>query len=142
MSQCEGALALGRMRVQDEVRRLESMMDNSRYQSVQNCAASALVSLGETQLAMHAYRRWISEEDRDLQRSAIMGFGKIGPAAADEALPHLTEALKSPQMDLRFLAVDSLSKMGPAATPLLQVAAGDSDARVRTRATQALNNRR
>jgi hypothetical protein len=44
-------------------------------------------------------------------------------------------------MDLRCLAVDSLAKLGPAAEPLLEVAAGDADKDVRALAARALSAR-
>lgn len=140
-TQCDAALALGRSRSEKYVTPLETLLLTARYGSVRNCAASALVELGETETAMAAYTEWANGSDADLQRSALMGFGKIGPPAASVALPHLAKALKSPSWDLRYLAVESLSNLGPAARPLLQVAAGDTDKNVRERAASVLRKR-
>ena len=115
------------------------LLTASTFDSVRGCAASALVDLGETDTAIATYTEWAEGNDADLRRSALVGFGHIGPSAADVALPYLTEALKSPQMDLRYLAVMSLAKLGPAAVPLLQVASGDADKDVRALATRALS---
>ncbi|MEO8681730.1 MAG: HEAT repeat domain-containing protein, partial [Vicinamibacterales bacterium] len=86
-------------------------------------------------------RQWVDGTDPDLRRSALMGFGEIGPSVADIALPYLTDELKSPHSSARYLAVETLSKLGPAAKPLLEVAAGDADKLVRDRANQILARR-
>ena len=138
MTQCAGASALGRLRAREEIRSLEVMLESAGSGSVRTCAAGALVDLGETNTALVAYERWARGDDSDLQRSALMGFGEIGPSAAETGMPYLRDALRSPHMDLRYLAVESLSKMGPSATPLLQLATSDADARVRARAAAAL----
>lgn len=141
MTQCEAALMIGRIGSKEHVPPLVAMLQTSTYNSVRGCAASALVQLGETETAMNAYKEWINGPDDQLRRSALMGFGEIGPRAADVALPYLTEALKSPHKDLRYLAVESLSKLGPAGVPLLEVASGDADKDVRERAAQILRSR-
>ena len=141
MAQCDGALALGRMRARDNRPLLETLLESARSNSVKNCAASALVDIGETATALNAYERWARGSEADLKRSALVGFGKIGPDAARAGLPYLTEALKSPHMDERYIAVDALANMGPAAIPLLQIASGDADQRVRARAALALKQR-
>jgi HEAT repeat protein len=137
-TQCDGALALGRLRAREEIRLLEAVVEGAGPGSVRNCAAGALVDIGETHTALAAYERWARGDDRDLQRSALLGFGKIGPSAAESGLPYLRDALRSPHMDVRYLAVESLSTMGPPARPLLQLAARDADASVRARAAAAL----
>ena len=141
MMQCDGALALGRMRSRDNRSLLETLLESARSNSVKNCAATALVDIGETATALNAYERWARGGEPDLKRSALVGFGKIGPDAASIGLPYLTDALRSSRMDERYIAVDALANMGPAATPLLQIASGDADARVRARAAQALKAR-
>jgi len=142
MTQCDAALLIGRLGNKTHVDALVSVLSSPRKLSARNCAASALVSLGETAAAMAAYTEWVTGSDADLRRSALMGFGDVGPSAADVALPHLAAALKSPHMDLRYLAVESLSKLGPAAVPLLEVAAKDADKDVRQRAELALERRK
>ena len=117
---------------------LVNLLNFADASSVRICAASALLSLGETGTALAAYSRWAEGTDSDQRRSAMVGFGEIGPSAAHIALPHLAEALKSPHMDVRYLAVESLAKLGPTAVPLLKVAAGDADTHVRDRAAAAL----
>jgi hypothetical protein len=139
--QCDAALVLGRSHSKEYVKPLEALLSTASFTSVRNCAASALVELGETHVAMAAYTEWANGTDGDLRRSALMGFGQIGPSAASVALPHLAEALKSPYWDLRYLAVESLSKLGPTAVPLLEVAAGDTDKNVRERAASVLKTR-
>jgi HEAT repeat protein len=141
MTQCDAALLLGRLGSREQVPPLIDLLNASTFTSVRGCAASALVDLGETDTAMAAYTEWAQGRDADLRRSALVGFGHIGPSAADVALPYLTEALKSPHMDVRYLAVDSLAKLGPAALPLLEVASGDADKDVRARAARALSAR-
>ena len=142
MTKCDGAMALGRLRATDEARRLEQMMDDSSLGTVRGCAAAALVDMGETRTALSTYERWARGDDQDLQRSALMGFGAIGPSAAEVALPYLTDALRSPNVTLRFLAVDSASRIGPLGRPLLQQAANDADERVRRGAVNALKGGR
>ena len=141
-TQCEGALMLGRVRAVDQRHVLETLLEHSRWNSVKSCAAGALADLGETATALSAYERWAHGSDGDLRRSALVGFGEVGPAAAGVGLPILTEALKSSRWDERYVAVDSLANMGPAALPLLRIAAGDADQRVRGRAALALKSTR
>jgi hypothetical protein len=138
MTQCAGALELGRMGARAHVAALADATSSARPGSVRVCAASALVTLGEHETAMRAYTEWAEGTDTTLRRSALIGFGEVGPSAASVALPHLAQALQSPHMDLRYLAVDSLSKLGAAAVPLLEQASKDADARVRDYAGRAL----
>lgn len=142
MNQCDGALTLGRLGAREQIPLLIDVLNNASSSSLQNCAAAALVMLGETGPAMAAYTRWAESTDPTLNRAALVGFGDIGPSAAGVALPYLTEAVKSPQMDVRYIAVLSLAKLGPAAIPLLQVAAGDADRNVRDQAARALKGNR
>ena len=141
-SQCDGALALGRMRVREETPRLESMMNNAEAASVRICAATALIDLGEIQGVMSAYQRWLRDDDTESQRAALTGFGRIGPAAADTAMPYFNEALRSDRVADRYLAVDGAAKMGPAGRSLLESALNDSDARIRNAASMALGRGR
>ena len=140
MTQCDAALQLGRMGARAHVAALADTMSSARFTSVRVCAASALVTLGEHATAMRAYTEWADLTDDTLKRAALMGFGEVGPSAAAIALPHLALALQSPHMDVRYLAVDSLSKLGPSAVPLLEQASKDPDRHVRESAERALKN--
>lgn len=140
MTQCDAALQLGRMGARAHVAAIADVMSSASSNSVRVCAASALVTLGERGPALQAYTAWADSADDTLRRGALMGFGDIGPSAAAVALPHLAAALQSPFMDLRYLAVDSLSKLGAAAIPLLEQASKDADQHVREYAGRALKN--
>lgn len=140
MTQCDAALQLGRMGARAHVAALTDAMSSARFSSVRVCAASALVTLGEHATAMQAYTAWADGTDDTLKRAALMGFGEIGPSAATVAIPHLAQALQSPHMDARYLAVDSLSKLGAAAVPLLEQASKDADQHVREYAQRSLKS--
>lgn len=140
LTQCDAALQLGRMDARAHVAALSDAMSSARFNSVRVCAASALVTLGEHAKAMRAYAEWADGTDDTLRRGALMGFGEVGRSAAAVALPHLARALQSPYMDLRVLAVDSLSKLGAAAMPLLEQASKDTDRHVREYAEWALKS--
>lgn len=140
MAQCDAASLLGRSGSKEHVAALEELLSSATSSSVRGCAASALVDLEETGTALAAYTEWIDGTDADLRRSALMGFGEIGPSAAHVALPHLAEALNSPQWDVRYLAVESLAKLGPSAVPLLETATSDTDSNVRARAAAVLRS--
>ena len=140
MTQCEAALELGRIGTRAHAAVLAEVMSSSRFSSVRVCAAGALVDLGEHATAMQAYTEWVEGTDETLRRSALIGFGDIGPSAAAVALPYLARALQSPHMDLRYVAVDSLAKLGAAAVPLLEQASKDTDRHVRESAERALKS--
>jgi len=140
MTQCEAALELGRMGARAHVAAIADAMSSARSSSVRVCAASALVTLGEHGTAMQAYAEWAEASDDSLRRGALMGFGDVGPSAAAVALPHLAQALQSPHWDLRYLAVESLSKLGAAAVPLLEQASQDTHQHVREHAGRALKS--
>jgi HEAT repeat protein len=138
ISQCDAALELGRSGSKEYVPRLLEVLSSAKYRHTWVCAAGALVTLGETSAPMAAYLQWSVGDDPDLRRAAIGGFGDIGPAAAEAALPFLRHELNSPHMDARYVVVDSLAKLGPAAHDLLVVATADPDPLVRGRANAAL----
>jgi hypothetical protein len=138
--QCDAALQLGRANVQDATPALLDLMASASSNAVRNCAASALVMLGERESTLRTFIAWSEGDDADLKRSALTGFGDIGPASAAVALPFFALALQSPFMDLRYVAVDSLAKLGPAAVPLLTQASQDADAHVRARAERAVRD--
>jgi hypothetical protein len=139
MSQCDGALALGRMGASNHIEDLRRVLADSSAGNARNCAASALVTLGDRDTAWAAYREWAAGTDSDLQRAAVMGFGDIGPDAAPDAMRYLYRWADSPQMSDRYLAVETLAKLGPAAMPLLErMANDDADKMVRDRALAIL----
>ncbi len=135
---CDAALLLGRSGRREAVPDLEVLVRNPGYTRVQGCAAAALVQLGEIDTALAFYVESAGSADPDLRRSAFTGFGEIGLRAAPVALPFLAEALHSPHWDTRYLAVDTLSKLGPTARPLLEEALRDAQKDIRERATRAL----
>jgi HEAT repeat protein len=138
MTQCSAALALGRFGSAEPVVALRRMLASSTHGSVRNCAASALVRLGDKDTPWAAYREWATGGDPELQRAAVMGLGDIGPEAANDALPYLHAWADSPNMDQRYLAVETLAKLGPAGMPLLEQLAGDTDKNVRDHALSIL----
>ena len=136
--QCDAALQIGRLGSWENSRALSDLLSTSRSDSVKGCAAAALAALGDTATATSAYIEWINNDNPTLYRSALSGFGDMGPPVADTALPYLSNALRSPKWDIRYVTVESLSKLGPAAVPLLETASQDTDSRVRQRAMIAL----
>jgi hypothetical protein len=138
MAACDAALALGDAQAREAIPALLALLKRpDAMGATRNCAASALVRLGETDHSLAFYLECTKSEG-DLRRSAIIGFGEIGPKAASVALPFLAERLHSPYKDERYLTVESLARLGVAAQPLLQEAEHDADASVRQRATRAL----
>ena len=97
--------------------------------------------MGETSTVLGIYESWARDTDQDLRRAAISGFGEIGPDATATALPYLERDLGSEFWDLRYLVVESLGKLGPAADALLAEAANDENANVRGRAKALLKSR-
>jgi hypothetical protein len=115
-SQCEGALELGRLDARDHIDALTTLLHSERAHNARVCAASSLVKLGEKATALAAYVAWAGGSDIDLRRSALAGFGEIGPEAADVGMPFLTEAMKSPHVDVRMIASLAISKVQSSAT--------------------------
>ncbi len=140
MTQCDAALQLGRMGARAHVAALSDAMSSARLSSVRVCAAAALVTLGEHATAMQAYTAWADGTDDTLRRGALSGFGDIGPTAATVAIPHLRQELQSPHMSTRYVVVDTLAKLGPAAIPLLEQASKDPDRDVREYAARLLKS--
>ena len=142
MTQCEGALQLGRIGTGQQIKPLTDVVYNySELSSVRICAVAALRQMGETATALGIYESWARGSEPDLHRAAISGFGEIGPPATDTALPFLEQELGSKFMDMRYLVVESLGKLGPAADTLLAEATKDEDTTVRERAASLLNSR-
>ncbi len=139
MTRCEAALDLGHARAQEAIPDLTAVLHSvTESVSVRNCAAGALLELGETELPMAFYLECARAGTSERRRIAIGGFMDIGPPAAEIALPYLREALASPHADVRYLAVEAAAKLGPLAEPVLRQATGDSDEGVRQRAVKAL----
>jgi HEAT repeat protein len=142
MRRCEGALQLGRIGTGAQINMLTDVVYNfSELSSVRICAVSALRQMGETSTALGVYESWARDTDQDLRRAAITGFGEIGPTAAETALPFLERELGSEFMDVRYLVVETLGKLGPAADALLTEAATDTNTLVRERAATLLKFR-
>jgi hypothetical protein len=135
---CSAMALLSRNGATEAVPDLEVLLHNRQYTSVQNCAAGALVRLGEIETALGFYTEAARGADGDLRRAALIGFGEIGPPAAAAALPFLSAALHSPHWDTRYLAVRSLAQLGPGGRPLLEEARNDAQKEVRELATRAL----
>ena len=139
---CTGALQLGRIGTGAQINVLTDVVfDFSESTSVRICAVSALRQMGETSTVLGIYESWARDTDQDLRRGAISGFGEIGPDATATALPYLERDLGSEFWDLRYLVVESLGKLGPAADALLAEAANDENANVRGRANALLKAR-
>jgi hypothetical protein len=139
MRVCSGAKALARMEVREAVPELESLLHDENN-VVKNCAAEALVGLGEVDTALAAYVEWAGSDNSFLRAAAVRGFGMIGPPAAAVSLPYLQEALGSADARTRYGAVAALSEMGDAAEPLLRMAANDPETSVSGRAETALKD--
>jgi hypothetical protein len=135
---CEAALELGRSGVREAIPDLRGFLADSARSSLQGCAATALIALGEVDEPLAFYVASVQSSDDARKSIGIAGFGQIGPRAAAAALPHLEAALHSPDASHRYLAVESLSKIGPEGVPLLRSALGDSEAFVKDRAAAAL----
>jgi len=139
---CDAALQLGRIGTGQQIKPLTDIVnDYSELTSVRICAASALRLMGETGTALGIYESWARSGDQDLRGAAITGYGDIGPPATDSALPFLEVELQSEQMQVRYLVVESLGKLGPPADRLLAEAAKDENATVRERAAALLKAR-
>jgi len=140
---CDAALLLGRIGTGAQINVLTDVVyDYSESTSVRICAVGALRQMGETSTVLGIYESWARDTDQDLRRAAITGFGEIGPEATATALPYLEREFGSEFMDVRYLVVESLGKLGPAADALLADAAKDQDATVRNRAAALLKIRR
>lgn len=139
MTLCEAALDLGhagaREAIPDLIALLSRPMESA---SVRNCAAGALIQLGQVDRALAFYVECARAGTIERRMMALMGFGRIGPPAAEVALPYFREAVQSPNSGQRYLAVDALANLGPAAEPLLREATRDAEQRVRERAAKAL----
>jgi HEAT repeat protein len=139
---CDAALQLGRIGTGAQIGLLTDLVyDYSELTSVRICAVGALRQMGETSAALGVYESWARDTDPDLRRAAITGFGEIGPEATTTALPYLERDYGSDFTDLRYLVVESLGKLGPAADALLSEATKDEDKLVRDRAAQLLKSR-
>jgi len=140
---CDAALLLGRIGTGAQINVLTDLVfDYSESTSVRICAVGALREMGETATVLGIYESWARDTDQDLRRAAITGFGEIGPEATATALPYLEREIGSEFWDVRYLVVESLGKLGPAADTLLAEAAKDEDANVRKRAAALLKSRR
>ena len=141
-TRCDAALQLGRIGTGVHTGILTRVVyDYSEATSVRICAAGALRQMGETSTALGIYESWARDSDQQLRRAAIMGFGEIGPEATSTALPYLEREFGSRFMDVRYLVVESLGRLGPEADALLSEATNDEDATIRTRAAALLKSK-
>ena len=139
---CDAALLLGRIGTGAQINVLTDVVfDYSELTSVRICAVGALREMGETSTVLGIYESWARDTDQDLRRAAITGFGEIGPEATATALPYLEREFGSEFWDVRYLVVESLGKLGPAADTLLAEAAKDENSNVRKRAAALLKSR-
>jgi HEAT repeat protein len=142
MVRCDAALLIGRIGTGAQINVLTDVVyDYSESTSVRICAVAALREMGETSTVLGIYESWARDTDQDLRRAAITGFGAIGPEATATALPYLEREFGSEFMDVRYLVVESLGRLGPAADTLLAEAAKDEDTTVRQRAAALLKSR-
>jgi hypothetical protein len=139
---CEAALQLGRAGAHEAIPDLENLLQQSDHASVRNCAAAALVDLGEVDVAQAFYVEGARSSDREVRRLALLGFGDLGPRGARVGLPYLQEALSSSDAVVRFAAVMALTKMGEAGEPLLRRALDDPSPNIRGFAARALGTER
>jgi hypothetical protein len=135
MGVCNAARDVGDFGLRQAIPDLVVLLRNP---SVGLCAASALGKLGEFDTALAFYVKAAQGADENGRWGALGGLADLGPRAATMALPLLAQAFQSPYRDRRFVVVESLSKLGPAAEPLLKAALNDSDKLVRDHAAQAL----
>jgi hypothetical protein len=112
---CDAALELARLGARDHVTELKNLMWNEQASNARACAASALVSLGETGDVLATYVAWAGGQNADLRRAALAGFGEIGPDAAELGMPFLNEALDSPYVEVRMVASEAIAKVRPGA---------------------------
>ena len=116
-------------------------MHGSTSTRARNCAADALIDLGETEGPLAYYMDGARSSDPERRRVAIVSLGDLGPATADAALPYLEHALRSSEERDRFSAVLALANIGEAGEPLLREALNDPAPRVRDYAAQVLDGR-
>lgn len=139
MTLCDAALDLAQAGAREAIPDLTAvLLRTTERASVRNCAAAALVRLGEIEQPLAFYLECARAGTSELFPMAIGGFGDIGPPAAAVALPYVEEALRSRHVDRRYVAVETLARLGPSAAGLLQTAAQDSDKTVRERAEKLL----
>ena len=138
MIACEAAHTLARSQSADFIPPLAELSRSSSYDSVRDCAAGALAELGAFREALNVYFRFSQSNDIDSQHRAISGYGKLGPEAARDTLPYLERALRSDWWGTRSVAVTALARIGPAAEPLLEIAAEDEVPEIREEAKLAL----
>lgn len=92
------------------------------WENVRQGAVAALGQLGDPR-AVPALVRCLADPTTDVRREAVLSLGKIGDARAVRAL--LAIAVQDPH--LRFLALDSLVRVGPPGLSLLVKSLDQSD---------------
>ncbi len=99
--------------------------------SLTNGAAPALQVVRTMTPAIRPYEQWTEQE------AAADALGRIGPAA----IPHLQQALRSPDRQVKIQAADVLARMGSDAKPAvsdLVALLDDPDPEIRKVATRTL----
>ena len=136
---CDATIILARLKATEAIEPLRDMLRrNSEEQFVRTCAASALMTLGDREVAPGYYRVWIQSDDSQLFDAANRAYAQLGPEAAGDALPLLTIVARSGSPSRRRDILRTLVAIGPEAEPLLTELAADSDKWVKKQAAEAL----
>ena len=136
---CDATIILARLKANEAIEPLRDMLRrNSEEPFVRTCAASALMTLGDREVAPGYYRAWIQSDDSQLFDAANRAYALLGPEAAGDALPLLTIVARSGSPSRRRDILRTLAAIGPAAEPLLTELAADSDPWVKKKAAEAL----
>lgn len=136
---CNSMAVLEQEQVSEAIPDLIAILDRATTPMwVRNCAAGALITLGVTDQPIEFFKECLRVGTSEARGLAVSGFGKVGPAAADLAIPVLHEEMQSQNAFIRRAAVRALVNLGPAAAPLLNQAAQDRDMEVRDLAKTAL----
>jgi hypothetical protein len=138
---CDALFVLEKAHATEAVPEMMAILDRPRMNaSVRNCAASVLVTFGETTRPLEFFKECLKIGTFEMKMYAVSGFAKVGPAAAEVALPVLREALQSSSPNLRLAAVRALTTIGPLGEALLRDALQHTDPDVRTVAKAGLDS--
>lgn len=99
---CDAALQQGWPRVPRVGPDLNVLLSSTTSDAVRAASRGLRWRRGRSRGRSRSTRGGHVANSDDLSRSAIGGFGDIGPTGASAALPHLPTALRSPYMDVRF----------------------------------------
>jgi HEAT repeat protein len=136
--QCDAAIILARLKSAEAIAPLREMLRRTDVDPyVQTCAARALTTLGDGDVARGYYREWLQSDNIHLFDFANKAYQQLGPEAAAEAMPSLTIVARSDSRHRKEI-LRTLAAIGPEAEPLLTELATDSDPWVKKKATEAL----